>query len=403
MERIFKKSGKILLAVDKFKGSLTSLEAESAIEEGILDSAGMDGGPFGCVPDIVKLPMADGGDGSLEAVSAVWGPSCRRIRCRIAGPLGEPAETEFLISGERAFIEMAKVCGLVMVPESERNPLNTTTYGLGETMLEAYGAGARQIFVSIGGSATNDCGAGMMQALGYEFLDSEGEVLGIPVSGRDLVRIKRVLPDGNILAGCNITAICDVTNPLLGDNGATMVYGRQKGADDAGLALLEAGMENFSAAALCSLRGREADPDFPGAGAAGGVGFALKYFAGATLLKGEEFFMELTGIEALVADADLVVGGEGSIDSQSFYGKLVSWLYALCRKYNKPLVLFCGVNKSRFSAPDCRIFALNDIENDVSRCISHACRLLRKRACMAFSNEMKGLCQKSEGSSLSKV
>ena len=277
------KSGKILLAVDKFKGSLTSLEAESAIEEGILDSAGMDGGPFGCVPDIVKLPMADGGDGSLEAVSAVWGPSCRRIRCRITGPLGEPAETEFLISGERAFIEMAKVCGLVMVPESERNPLNTTTYGLGETMLEAYGAGARQIFVSIGGSATNDCGAGMMQALGYEFLDSEGEVLGIPVSGRDLVRIKRVLPDGNILAGCNITAICDVTNPLLGDNGATMVYGRQKGADDAGLALLEAGMENFSAAALCSLRGREADPDFPGAGAAGGVGFALKYFAGATL------------------------------------------------------------------------------------------------------------------------
>lgn len=391
MERIFKKSSKILLAVDKFKGSLTSLEAESAIEEGILDSAGMEGSFFGGVPEIVKVPMADGGDGSLEAVSAVWGPSCRRIRCRVTGPLGVPVETEFLVSGERAFIEMAKVCGLVMVPEHERNPLNTTTYGLGETMLEAYGAGARHIFVSIGGSATNDCGAGMMQALGYGFLDSEGDILDTPVFGRDLAGIKRVLPAGNILAGSTVTVICDVTNPLLGENGATMVYGRQKGADNALLAQLERGVENFSAAAAALPGFRNADPDFPGAGAAGGTGFALKYFAGATLLKGEQFFMELTGIEAMVADADLVVGGEGSIDSQSFYGKLVSWLYALCRKHNKPLVLFCGVDKSGFSAPDCRIFALYDIEKDISRCISRAFPLLRKRACMAFSDEMNEL------------
>ena len=387
MERIFKKSGKILLAVDKFKGSLTSLEAESAIEEGILDSAGMDGGPFGCVPDIVKLPMADGGDGSLEAVSAVWGPSCRRIRCRITGPLGEPAETEFLISGERAFIEMAKVCGLVMVPGHERNPLNTTTFGLGEVILHALRKGARHIFVSIGGSATNDCGAGMMQALGYEFMDIEGNVLDSPVFGRDLVRIKRILPPGKFPAGANITVICDVTNPLLGSSGATMVYGRQKGAGDAELVLLEAGMENFAATAVGTLNGTEADPDFPGAGAAGGVGFAMKYFAGATLLKGEEFFVKLTGIEALIADAALVVGGEGSIDDQSFYGKIVSWLYRLCRKYDKPLMLFCGVNKSGFSAQDCRIFALNDIEKDTSRCISQAYPLLRKRARMAFSDD----------------
>lgn len=391
MERIFKKSGKILLAVDKFKGSLTSLEAESAIEEGILDSAGKDGCFFEGVPEIVKVPMADGGDGSLEAVSAVWGPSCRRIGCCVTGPLGEPVETEFLLSGEKAFIEMAKVCGLVMVPEHERNPLNTTTYGLGEAMLEAYGAGAKHIFVSIGGSATNDCGAGMMQALGYGFLDSEGNILGSPVFGRDLARIKKVLPAEKILAGSSVTVICDVTNPLLGENGATMVYGRQKGADDALLALLERGMENFSAAvaALPGLRGL--DPGFPGAGAAGGTGFALKYFAGATLLKGEEFFMELTGIEAMVAEADLVVGGEGSIDVQSFCGKLASWLYALCCKHDKPLVLFCGVDKSGSSAPDCRIFALGDIEKDVSRCISQARRLLRKRACLAFSDEMNEL------------
>ena len=263
--------------------------------------------------------------------------------------------------------------------------------GVGKSTVAVNLARALAERFSIGGSATNDCGAGMMQALGYGFLDSEGDILDTPVFGRDLAGIKRVLPAGNILAGSTVTVICDVTNPLLGENGATMVYGRQKGADNALLAQLERGMENFSATVAALPGFRNADPDFPGAGAAGGTGFALKYFAGATLLKGEQFFMELTGIEAMVADADLVVGGEGSIDGQSFYGKLVSWLYALCRKHNKPLVLFCGVDKSGSSAPDCRIFALDDIEKDISRCISHAFPLLRKRACMAFSDEMNEL------------
>lgn len=390
MERIFKKYGKILLAVDKFKGSLTSYEAETAIEEGIFEAAGNGEkgiGGFHAVPQIIKIPIADGGDGSMDAVSAVWGVSCRRVGCSVTGPSGEAVETEYLLSGRSAFIEMAKVCGLVMVPGHERNPLNTTTFGLGEVILHALRKGARHIFVSIGGSATNDCGAGMMQALGYEFMDIEGDILDSPVFGRDLVRIKRILPPGKFPAGADITVICDVTNPLLGSSGATMVYGRQKGAGDAELVLLEAGMENFAATAVGTLNGTEADPDFPGAGAAGGVGFAMKYFAGATLLKGEEFFVKLTGIEALIADAALVVGGEGSIDDQSFYGKIVSWLYRLCRKYDKPLMLFCGVNKSGFSAQDCRIFALNDIEKDTSRCISQAYPLLRKRARMAFSDD----------------
>lgn len=377
MESIFKKYGKILLAVDKFKGSLTSTGAEAAIEEGIFEAAGRDSSAP--LPKVVKVPIADGGDGSLEVLSALWGEGCRRVECTLTGPLGKKVKSVYLRQGERAFIEMAAICGLAMVPQPLRNPMNTTTYGLGEAILHAVKGGAKEIFVSIGGSATNDCGVGMVQALGYGFTDKRGEALPTPLFGRDLARIGEILPPAEPLMGLEIKVVCDVTNPLLGSGGATMVYGRQKGADEPTLAALEAAMESFAAMA-------GGDAEFPGAGAAGGVGFAFNRFLGASLIKGEEFFIELTALESLVAGADLVVGGEGCIDEQSFYGKIVGWLYNLCRKYDKPLLLFCGVDKSGFSAPDCRIFPLSDIENDTSQSISQAYSLLKGRACMAFSS-----------------
>ena len=250
--------------------------------------------------------------------------------------------------GEKcAFIEMAKVSGLEMLGQGERNPLHTSTYGMGEAIKAAITYGATQITLSIGGSATNDGGAGMLQALGYKFLDAAGEEIPAPICGGDLQRVAEIiaLDNGNILRGITFKVICDVTNPLLGPQGATAVYGPQKGADAGALRQLEEGLANYASVAERCLGVQPNQKEHPGAGAAGGVGYAGLAFLEAELIPGWKFFAQITSLEESVQWADLVITGEGSLDSQSLSGKVVSGVLNLAAKYNKEVIIFCGVSK----------------------------------------------------------
>ena len=481
---------KILIAPDKFKGSLTSLQAANAIKRGIEAACHLPCSPVSCVSGMhqgtgnslqsgnisggicaangetsqlgnnlggvcgadgdIVLPgnnlggicdvngenpvaqlqfriveIADGGDGSLEVLQKkIPGASIADIT--VHDPLGREvasgimlyrmprAEKDTFSSAEKenvaacaengakmrpggsgdefcaenggdlraeegelcAFIEMAKVSGLGMLAKGERNPLHTSTYGMGEAIKAAIAHGATQITLSIGGSATNDGGAGMLQALGYRFFDAAGVEIAVPICGGDLQRVATVVAPGKAdpmtvsgaaderagdiqgekvsqecvlhgteLQGVEFRVICDVTNPLLGEMGATAVYGPQKGADAQALVQLEAGLANYATVAEKCLGVAPGMKVYPGAGAAGGVGYAGLAFLGAELVPGWKFFARITSLEESVQWADLVITGEGSLDSQSLSGKVVSGVINLAAQYNKEVVIFCGVSK----------------------------------------------------------
>lgn len=367
---------KILIAPDKFKGSLTSSQASQAIRRG-LEKLALEGnvpagicfptdggGALGNAPAGICFPtddcvsengglqfrmveIADGGDGSLEVVGKKVANG-RIVQCEAADPVGVRRPVEYLMYEQGgkvcAFIEMAKVCGLAQLDPALRNPLKTSTYGLGEVILDAARKGAVSITLSIGGSATDDCGAGMLQALGYQFTGAAGEVLPIPVCGGDLERVVGIKEPQEKLWG-NVEVICDVTNPLLGPNGATEVYAPQKGADFDALIKLEAGKRSFTGVAERCLGVAAESKEQPGAGAAGGVGYAGLAFLGAGLVPGWRFFARITSLEESVEWADLVITGEGSLDSQSLSGKVVSGVVTLAKEYGKPVMIFCGVNR----------------------------------------------------------
>lgn len=374
----------ILVAIDKFKGSLTSLEAADAVCRGFEAAR-----PGGC--EFRTIEIADGGDGSLEVLQKrIDGAYPEEIP--VHDPLGRSVCSNILLytgaGGVCAFIEMAKVSGLEMLAKDERNPLRTSTYGMGEAIREAVRMGALTVTLSIGGSATNDGGAGMLQALGYRFYDTAGVVIGAPICGGDLVRIARIeKPEtGNgleLLQGVEFKVICDVTNPLLGQTGATAVYGPQKGADEMALELLEAGLANYAAVAEGSLGVAPHCKDTPGAGAAGGVGYAGLAFLGARLLPGWKFFAEVTALEDGVKWADLVVTGEGSLDSQSLSGKVVSGVLELCAVHKKEVLVLCGVSKLSGQKIRCRSIASLGYPLEV--CMSDASRLLER---LAYEEEL---------------
>lgn len=414
---------KVLIAIDKFKGSLTSLRAAVCVREGFLSSS------YSFLFDIV--PIADGGDGSLDVVRSVWKGLCETVKCCAHDPLGRVMECEYLLlyspegGPPKAFIEMAKVCGLVLLGEDERNPLKTSTYGLGEVILDAAGHGAGEIYLSIGGSATNDGGAGMLQALGFGFFSGPtqgrrpitehitGEILQeityiappfrpvhgvypLPLSnGEPGLSLSADNPAGG--ARCDrfvLNVICDVTNPLLGPDGATYVYAPQKGASENDLKTLECGMENY--ANVCS--GCFGDTwkgcGFSGAGAAGGTGFAAGSLLAAHIIKGWEFFFDLTCLEQRIAEADIVVSGEGRIDTQSLSGKLIEGIGLACRRTDKPLLLFCGTSdigeqelKEAVGTNNVKIFTLSSIEPDIRKSMENAGQLLQKLAAFAIGNE----------------
>ena len=327
----------ILIAIDSFKGSLTSDEAGYAAAEGIRRAC----------PDAVTIvrPLADGGEGTVETLAAVLGGELRRIR--VSDPLGRPIESRYALcpSGTSsniitAVIEMSAAAGLPLLKPDERDPLITTTYGVGELIADAVSQGARDFIIGIGGSATNDGGAGMLTALGFELTDSGGSTIAPGARGLSQLRkigCEHILPG---LRECRFRVACDVKNPLCGESGCSAVFAPQKGAAPDTIAPMDGWLADF--AALAKLSFPDADPELPGSGAAGGLGFALRTFLSATLESGAGLILDASGFEELVMGADIVVTGEGRLDAQTIMGKAPAAVAALAKKYEKPCIALSG-------------------------------------------------------------
>ncbi|SNY75574.1 glycerate kinase [Enterobacter sp. CC120223-11] len=323
---------KIVIAPDSYKESLSALDVACAIEEGFRQ----------IFPDAeyVKIPVADGGEGTVEAMVAA---TCGRvITVKVTGPLGEPVQAFYGISGDEhtAFIEMAAASGLESVPPARRNPLKTTSWGTGELIRHALDAGVKSIIIGIGGSATNDGGAGMAQALGVKLLSENGQQ--IPPGGEGLEQLSRIDLSGldSRLAACRIDVACDVTNPLTGKEGATAVFGPQKGATAEMIPQLDAALTHYA-----TLIERDLKIDvlnLEGGGAAGGMGAALFAFCGATLRPGIEIVTEALQLAEQVASADLVITGEGRIDSQTIHGKVPVGVAKVAKRFHIPVIAIAG-------------------------------------------------------------
>jgi len=323
---------KILVAPDSFKGSLTAMEAAENIKRGIVKAD----------PelDIDLLPMADGGEGTVQ--SLVDATAGEIIEKEVTGPLGESVKAFYGIlgAGETAVIEMAAASGLPLVPEGKRNPLKTTTYGTGQLIASALEHGVKKIIIGIGGSATNDAGVGMAQALGAEILDAEGEEVGFgggsleQIAEIDLKNLDSRLKDVEILVAC------DVDNPLFGKNGAAHVYAPQKGADKEMVEKLDQNLRHFNQVVIKELN---RDPNqIPGAGAAGGLGAGLVAFLDAELKAGVDIIHEIINFEQKLKGVDLVITGEGMLDGQSIFGKTPVGVSRTAAKKDIPVIAVAG-------------------------------------------------------------
>ena len=304
---------RIVIAPDSFKGSLSSSEVAAAIREGIEDALP------GC--ETATVCMSDGGDGMISAMEACL--NAEKVCLTVQDPLGRPTEAVYLIADGTAVIEMAQASGLTCICPSERNPLKTSTYGTGEMILDAYKNGCRTFIIGLGGSATNDAGCGMMEALGWRFLTSDERLIS-KCSGETLKSIAKV--DSSAvridLQACRFIAACDVEAVFSGPTGAARVFAAQKGADEQMIDKLESGMQAYETVILDQYGIKLSEVS--GSGAAGGLGGCLLTFFNAEIKKGSELILELTGFDSLIKGADLVITGEGKIDSQTFMGKIPS-------------------------------------------------------------------------------
>ena len=323
---------KAVVAIDSLKGSLSSMEAGNAIAEGIYRAD--------AEAKVEVRPLADGGEGTVDALVQGMNGSLRKVR--VTGPLGDKVDAAYGIIEEAkiAVIEMSAAAGITLVPDEKKNPLFTTTYGVGEMIRDAIEKGCRKFVVGIGGSATNDGGIGMLQALGYDFLNSKGNAVPYGAKGlEDLAEIRKehVLPE---LAQCEFKVACDVTNPLCGPLGASAVYGPQKGATPEMVREMDQWLADYAKlAANCSER---ADAEHPGTGAAGGLGFAFLTFTNAVLESGIKIVLEETKLEQYIQDADIVITGEGRLDGQTAMGKAPVGVAKLAGKYKIPVLAFAG-------------------------------------------------------------
>ena len=323
---------KIVIAPDSFKESLTALEVAEAIEAGLKK----------VLPDAeyVKVPMADGGEGTVQSlVDATEG---RLISAEVCAPLGNKVKAEFGLSGDgrTAIIEMAAASGLHLVPPEARNPLRTTSYGTGELICAALDEGVEKIIVGIGGSATNDGGAGMLQALGALLLDAHHQPIG--AGGGCLQDLAAIDLSGldKRLAGVEIVVACDVDNPMCGEKGASAVFGPQKGATPEMVQALDSGLQHFAAIAARDLGLDIQSP--AGAGAAGGMGGGVLLLPDARLQAGVKIVMEAVGLAEKVQDADLVITGEGRMDAQSVHGKTPIGVAHTAKAFGKPVIAIVG-------------------------------------------------------------
>ncbi len=359
---------RFLVCPDKFKGSLTALEAAEAIGRGLSRALP------GC--EVVAKPIADGGEGTAEALVAALGG--RWETQLVHDPLGREVEARYgVLPGNAAILDMSEASGLWRLALDERDPLRASTFGTGELIFAALRGGVRKIFVGLGGSATNDGGIGMAAALGFRFLDSTGRELP-PVPANFLSMARIVAPSAPIAV--EIVALSDVTNPLTGEQGASRVFGPQKGADPAAVAALDAGL-----ARLADLARRDLGCDFreaPGAGAAGGLGFGLMSFCGATVQPGFETVARILGMEAQLGACDAVVTGEGSLDAQTLSGKGPAGVAAMARRQGKPVYAFAGrvADDPRIGQTFDGVFAITPLGMPLAEAMREAPRLLELAA-----------------------
>jgi glycerate kinase len=329
----------ILIASDKFKGSLTANQVAEAIQTGLLSHS---------KHHIEIQPMADGGDGSIDVLNALW--QLKEHTIEVNDPLFRPIHASYYTSQDIAFIEMSKASGIALLHQLELNPLKTTSFGTGELILDAYQKGFKKIKLFIGGSATNDGGIGIAQALGYQFFDVNDNQLS-PI-GENLHHIYSIKESEltRQTQSLDIQVVCDVNNPFFGKNGAAYVYARQKGADDSMIKYLDKGLQNLH---QVFVRNGLADiQNIAGAGAAGGIGGGMIALFRAKQIAGIQLFINLFSLETKIKNADLVITGEGRLDSQSFDGKVVGGIYELCKKHQKSMIVICGQHLN----PDNKIF-----------------------------------------------
>ena len=321
---------RILIAPDSFKESLSAVRAAGCLQEGLKIS----------LPDAVVdlAPLSDGGEGFVEAMVCATGGKTKRFMVHDALMYPIDAEVGFSSDRQTAFIEMASACGLEKIPPKERNPMVTSTFGTGELILAAMKEGCKRIILGIGGSATNDGGAGMAQALGIGFLDETGSVL--KYGGGELLHLKTIDFSGIVQNIPEIIVACDVTNPLTGPEGASAVYGPQKGATAAMVEILDRNLKHF-AGIVKDQTGLDVG-SVPGAGAAGGLGAGLMAFTGARLMSGFRVVAETIDLENRIAASDVVITGEGRIDKQTLRGKAPFGVAQLARKYNRPVIGVAG-------------------------------------------------------------
>ncbi|MBQ1801678.1 MAG: glycerate kinase [Lachnobacterium sp.] len=327
---------KVVIAIDSFKGSLSSIEAAESIKKGIqkvYEDA-----------QIKISPLADGGEGTTYALTKGMNGEFRKVK--VSGPLENVkvvATYGIIKDTKTAIIEMSQAAGITLVPPEKRNPLRTTTYGVGEIIKDAIKQGCRHFIVGIGGSATNDGGIGMLQALGYDFFDESGNKISQGASACELEHLVKI-DDSNVikeLKECDFKIACDVTNPLCGKNGCSEVFGPQKGATDDMVKKMDNWLKNYSI--LAKKIKPKADANYPGTGAAGGLGFAFLTFTKASLESGIDIVLKETKLEELVKDADIVVTGEGRLDKQTVMGKAPIGVAQIAKKYNKKVIAFAGV------------------------------------------------------------
>lgn len=323
---------KVVVAIDSLKGSLTSMEAGLAAKDGILAAHPE--------AEVIVKPLADGGEGTTDAF--IEGLGGKRIALTVTGPLGTPVSAYYgyLEDSQTAVMEMASAAGITLISETEKNPLLATTYGVGEMMNDAIDRGCRNFLIGIGGSATNDGGIGMLTALGYKFLDENGDHVG--EGGQALAKVASICTEqvNPKLSECHIQVACDVNNPLCGENGATYVYGPQKGVTDAIKERLDQDMAHFARITSETLGNDYISA--PGAGAAGGLGYAFLAYLNASLTPGVQLILDTINLESELADADIVVTGEGRLDFQTSMGKAPIGVAKLAKKYHAKVIAFAG-------------------------------------------------------------
>lgn len=362
----------ILIAPDKFKGSLSAKGVCEAVRSGLLK--------LDPSLSIISVPLADGGEGTSELLTLNSKGSV--IDCSVSDPMFRKVNASYGISGDgtTAFIEMASASGLHLLTKEERNPLHTTTYGTGELIADAIARGVDKIILAIGGSATNDAGIGMAAALGMKFIDKEGNEL--PPTGANLIQIHSIDDTYFLIKQrkLEVVVLCDVDNELYGPHGAAFVYGPQKGADDETVKVLDQGLKHFASVVEKELK---LNVHFPGAGAAGGLGAGAKVFLNATFTRGIDFILGALNLEDQIKLVDLVITGEGKMDDQTLSGKVVMGITELAHKYHKPILAIVG--KNELSDEKIRLMGLKkviqlvDEETSSSEAMRDTSKLITKR------------------------